>query len=295
MMPVVDARTGIYILIGNPVDHSLSPAIHNSAFQALSINNVYLTAAVEADRVDAALDGVRALGIKGLNVTSPHKEAVIAHLDVLSPEAKAVSSVNTIVNRSGSLEGYTTDGGGFAKQLEEIRPSTDLKRILLIGAGGAARSIAYAVAVKHPGIDLCVLNRGAERGEELVSLLKKSAGQGRYEYRSLDGPDLPVLISESKLIIYSLPHDAPQILEALSRTNSLDPGSCLVDLRYSPPHSRTMRLFSDRGGRVFNGLGMLYWQAVLSFEIFTAQKAPLDIMRAAAGLEKGSAVSGDRQ
>lgn len=292
-MPVVDARTGIYILIGNPVEHSLSPAIHNAAFDVMALNNIYLTAAVETDRVGKALDGVRALGIKGLNVTSPHKEAVIAHLDFLSPEAEAVKSVNTIINRSGSLEGYTTDGEGFANYLDEIRLSIGGKKILLIGAGGAARSIAYAVAVRQPGIEICVINRGKERGEGLVSLLTKSAGQGYFEYRSLDDPDLPALIKESKIIIYSLPHDAPQFLDALSQTGSIDPDSYLLDLRYVPPLSRTMKLFSVQGGKVYNGLGMLYWQAVLSFELFTAQKAPLDIMRAAAGLKKGSAASGD--
>lgn len=280
----LNAKTKMFVLLGNPVEHSLSPAIHNAAFGSLELNNVYLACPVANEQLGAAVNGIRALSIAGANVTSPHKEAVIPFLDLVSFESELVQSVNTIVNRNGFLEGTTTDGEGLHLALKDLDPFYGTgEKILVIGAGGAARAASYTLAQKNAA-EIFIANRTSEKGEGLASLLLRHGHIRNSKSLPLQKRDLIEALHECRLFIYSLPHDEQVFLEALGEAGRLKREKLLLDLRYSPGKSTTMDRFEKAGGRTINGMGMLVNQAALSFELFTGKKAPLEVMQKAAGL-----------
>lgn len=282
-MQVPDAKTGLFCLIGYPVDHSLSPRIHNAAFEALQLNSIYLACPVELSNLQAALEGMKALSISGANVTSPHKEAVIPFLDSLSGEAEKIRSVNTIINRNGRLHGETTDGRGFYRVLEEAEAGHSAKRgVMVVGAGGAARAAAYSLA--SAGFErFFIFNRTVEKGQALSKLLEQTDSVIESFSLPLEKTAIAEALLDCGLIIYTLPHDEPEFQVALSTATDLCEGKYLFDLRYGPSSSAIIDSFKQKGGRAFNGLGMLFWQAAYAFELFTGQKAPLQVMRRAAG------------
>ncbi len=276
-----DARTRLYMLFGKPVSHSLSPALHNAGFRALNLNCIYLACPVEPDMVEAAISGIKALSAGGANVTSPHKEAVIGHLDEISAEAEAINSVNTIINRDDKLYGASTDGPGFIKALQEWEPGAEKARpALIVGAGGAARAAAYALAEESKG-GIYIANRSLDRAQAVTEMLRRRTQSERYVSVSLEAAELAIALAECRLIVYCLPHDAPEFINSLGGTGSGLAGKLLYDLRYSPEKTAVMEAFEQAGGRTANGLEMLFWQAVYAFEHFTGRQAPVEDMRRA--------------
>lgn len=277
----INAQTRFYLLLGNPVNHSLSPLIHNSAFQALNLNYRYLAAHVEEERIEEAVKGLRALSAAGANVTSPFKKAVIPYLDAISPESGVIRSVNTIVNREGSLSGTTTDGAGFYHSLTQSAPDYRLEQpAMIIGAGGSARAVAYTLA--RAGVsEMFIINRSIDKAEALADLVKKETLLHRCTVLPLIAEELHQVVSACRLFVYTLPVDSKEFTVALEKSSLPFRESLLFDLRYSPNQSGVMRYFNQSGGRAFNGLGMLLWQAVLAFELFTGHKAPVEIMHQA--------------
>ncbi len=277
----VDAKTRLYMLFGNPVSHSLSPALHNAGFQALNLNCIYLACPVEPDMVGAAVSGIKALAAGGANVTSPHKEAVIKHLDEISAEAEALNSVNTIINRDGSLYGTSTDGTGFIKALQEWEPGAEKARpALIVGAGGAARAAAHALAVDGGG-SIYIANRSPGKARAAAGMLRRWASIERCVAVDLEEAALERALAECRLVVYCLPHDAPELINALGGTGRSQAGKMFYDLRYSPERTAVMEAFEQAGGRAANGLAMLFWQAVYAFELFTGRQAPVEDMRRA--------------
>ncbi len=275
----VDAKTRLYMLFGNPVSHSLSPALHNAGFQALKLNCIYLACPVEPDMVGAAVGGIKALAAGGANVTSPHKEAVIRHLDEVSAEAEAINSVNTIINRDGSLYGTSTDGPGFIKALQEWEPGAEKARpALVVGAGGAARAAAHALGEDGGGA-VYIANRSPDKARAAAGMLRRWTSIEQCVSVSLEEAELERALTECRLVVYSLPHDAPELISALGGTGQSMAGKLLYDLRYSPERTRVMEAFEQAGGRAANGLDMLFWQAVYAFELFTGRQAPVEAMR----------------
>lgn len=275
----IDAKTKLYLLIGNPVRHSLSPALHNAAFKALNLNCVYLAAPVEADSVAGALNGLRALNIAGANVTSPHKEAVIAHLDQVSEEAKELSSVNTILNNNGKLTGMSTDGSGFVRAVDDsVKKFQTSQPVMVVGAGGAARAVAYSLAVKGAE-EIFLINRSLNRAQTLADILLSKTPLKKCHIESPETADFKGLLKHCRLVVYTLPLDLARFAEALQEVEALPTGSCLFDLRYSPSVTAVMQEYEKAGGTSFNGTGMLFWQAVEAFKIFTGRTAPLQVMR----------------
>lgn len=277
-----DAKTRLYLLVGNPVDHSLSPALHNTAFLSLGMNCVYLATPVEHDCVAQALNGIRALSIAGANITSPYKETVIDYLDQISADAQIIKSVNTIVNNKGTLCGYSTDGTGFYRALLDSTAGfyDPAQPLMIVGAGGAARSLAYTLAQRIKG-ELYIVNRSIEKAEMLAELLKTNTNVGKCHVISLESDDLVFATSKCPVIIYSLPVDSVSFINSLRITRPHQEQRFLFDLRYSPRETEVMNTFQKVGGRSFNGMGMLFWQAVEAFELFTGEKAPIDIMKKA--------------
>lgn len=277
-----DAKTKFYVLVGRPVDHSFSPALYNAAFDDLKINSVYLACPVEENRLKAALEGMRALGVAGANVTSPYKEAVIPFLDSLSPQAGFSRSVNTIINRDGHLQGETTDGEGFYCALPADTAKFETEReILFVGAGGAVRAVAYVMARNTP-LNFTFINRSSDNGLALSKLIAEQFPAKKSVYLPLNEMDIITALRKCRLVIYGLPLDDHEFIAAISKDKALIEGKKLFDLRYHPKRTPVMEVFEKQGGLACNGLEMLLQQAALSFELFTGQKAPLDIMRRAA-------------
>ena len=284
-MVVPDARTSLYLLLGNPVDHSLSPAIHNSAFRVQGVNSIYLASEIEHGNLNAVLQGIKALSIAGANVTYPFKEAVVEYLDSISIEAESVNAVNTIINRNGELHGEITDGEGFFASLKEIFPAYEQNsRVAIIGAGGACRSAAYTLADR--GAErISIYNRTVDKAESLSELLTSKTAVGSSFYYPLEKELLKEALGEHSLIIYGLPFDSELFMESVRESPLIDENTLIYDLRYNPYQTKVMELFKAEGGRSSNGLGMLLWQAVYAYELFTGRTAPVEVMKKAVGYE----------
>ena len=261
-------------MIGWPVEHSRSPAIHNAAFEHLGLDLVYAAFGVRPGDSDVAVAAVRALGLCGLSVTMPHKSAVIASLDQLTANAERLGAVNCIVNRSGTLIGDNTDGAGFVRGFEhDSGRSIDGMRVVVCGAGGAARAIIAACA-DADALEIAVHTRNDERALEAASLAPgtaRVARPGDLEVADLVVNATPVGMRGSESM-ESVPFD-PALLR---------PGSIVVDIVYDPIETVLLREARRRGLAAFGGLSMLAGQAALQFSAWTGVDAPFEVMLAAA-------------
>ena len=275
----IDANTSLYLVLGSPVGHSLSPALHNAAFGQLGLNSIYLAASVAKEQAQAALQALRTLKISGANITTPLKEAVVAHLDDLSEEARLLHSVNTIINQKGRLFGETTDGFGFYQHLRsKVKNYNGKQAVALIGTGAAARAAAYTLA--QEGLqNIYLLNRSKERAHKLAQLLSTHTPLKNCFVGSLNQEDLQQALNSCQVVIYSLPVDSDLVLNSFKKLPLF--GKTLFDFRYNPALSAAMAAFSAGGGKAYNGLGMLLWQAAEAFRLFTGLKAPLEAMQRA--------------
>jgi len=263
----IDAKTKVMALLGHPVRHSFSPAMHNAAFDKLGLNCRYVAFEVHPDNLEAAVEGVRALGLAGVNVTVPHKENVIQYLDDVDPEAKFIGAVNTVVNNDGRLKGYNTDGRGFMRSLKEDGIDPSGKRILIVGTGGAARAIGYYLA--EQARELLLFDVLKDKADALAVELKKRGTVTRVD--DLDGlPDMDIIINATPLGLKEedqLPFDL----------SAVEKRQVIGDLIYK--ETRLQREAAAMGCKTFNGLGMLIWQGALAFELWTGETAPYETMR----------------
>lgn len=269
---MITGATRVAGVIGDPVRHSRSPAIHNAAFAAAGLDWVYVAFEVGEGEVPSALAGMRALGLAGLNVTMPHKQAVADAVDWLTPEAQALDAVNTVVVHDGRLIGHNTDGAGFVDSLlvDEGISLAGL-RCVVLGAGGAGRAVVRAMAAAGAA-EVVVVNRTPAAAERAVAL----AGAAGRLGTALDVADADLVVNATPLGMgadRSLPCD-PAALGGASQV--------VVDLVYDPPETVWMAAARARGLRVVGGLGMLVHQAAHAFTLWTGLEAPLAAMRAAA-------------
>jgi shikimate dehydrogenase len=279
-MPI-DTATQVCAVIGNPVGHSLSPAIHNAAFQAAGLNYVYVAFRVED--VGACLAGMRACqGFRGMSVTIPHKTSVIPHLDELDPMAAAVGSVNTVVNENGRLIGLTTDGLGALHALTEAGVGLDGRRVLFLGAGGAVRSVAFAFLDRAKLDRLTVLGRTASRVRALADELAARPGGVKVGAGDL-GADLAKAMADHDVVIQGTPAGMyPEwVAETRVPAELLSPEHIVFDMVYRPIKTRLIREAENAGCQVVLGLEMLLNQAALQFELWTNAPAPANEMRKA--------------
>jgi shikimate dehydrogenase len=266
----ITGKTRVTGLFGYPVEHTLSPAMHNAAFDHLGLDFRYLPFLVHPDSLGEAVDAVRALNLAGVNITVPHKEKVIPFLDEVDGEASFIGAVNTIVNAGGKLTGYNTDGRGFMRSLAEKNIPVEGKRILIAGAGGASRAVSYYLSEKAR--ELCLFDPERTKLEKLVSELAAI----RANVRAVDSTDglaeFDILVNATPLGLKDcdvLPFDAA----------SLTPDHVVCDLIYKK--TGLIERASERGCRTIDGLGMLLWQGILAFELWTNVAPPVDIMRKA--------------
>ncbi len=250
----IDQNTVLYGVIGNPVRHSLGPVMHNAAFAAAKINAVYL--AFEVKEIKKAIHGMAALGIQGLSVTIPFKSAVIPFLHEIDPLAARIGAVNTIVNKKGRLKGYNTDAAGAVKALEE-RITLKGLRVLIIGAGGAARAIGFAL--KEKGMQVSLTNRSAQRGIPLA--------------RDLDCPYLPLNKIEGKgidLLIQTTPVGMfPNIAASPVSKEIFHQNMAVMDIIYNPRKTAFLKMAQECGCVALDGLGMFVHQGAEQFRLWT--------------------------
>jgi shikimate dehydrogenase len=259
---MINGRTELYGVIGNPVRHSLSPAIHNGAFKRLGWNAVYL--AFEIKNLEEALRGMRGFEVKGVSVTHPFKTKVIPFLDKVEGLAKKVKAVNTIVNRRGMLIGYNTDGKGALDALE-VKMNLKGKRVVVLGAGGAARAIGFGLREKD--CQLIIANRSQDRGEALSRELKCPFLPMSTLVRMKAGElEADVMINATSLGMYPGDRETP-IPKRLLRE-----GMAVMDIVYEPLETRFLREAKERGCLTINGLEMLVRQGAAQFEIWTGTR-----------------------
>jgi shikimate dehydrogenase len=276
---VISGKTRVCAVIGDPIEHTLSPTMHNAAFEHLKLDFVFLAFRVTSDELEDAVRGACALGIRGLNVTMPHKNSVTEFLDEADPAVKFLGAANTILNQSGRLKGFNTDGVGALKALKQNGVNLAGKRVLLLGAGGAAKAIAFSLAKEVD--ELCILNRDAVKARELASVLepfgKKIVGN------ELSPKQLQQELQDSDVLINAtFVGMTPYASDSLVKPDWLKPELTVMDIVYNPVETNLLRDARASGAKVINGVEMLLYQGAASFEIWTGCKAPVDVMRKAA-------------
>lgn len=278
----ITARTTLVGLIGWPISHSVSPVMHNAAFAELRLNWRYVPLPVYPERVAEAVAGVRALGLRGVNVTVPHKQAVMPHLDRWSPAAAAIGAVNTIiVGEDGELLGDNTDAAGFVTDLRANGIDPAGKRVLVLGAGGSARAAVYGLAEAGCG-SLVLLNRTLDKAERLLEAMRELFPSVPLTARPF--PDgVAECASDAELIVNCTSLGMSPNLEGLPWDEEVEfaPGQTVYDLVYNPAVTRLLQLASVDGATVIGGLGMLIHQGAIAFERWTGESAPVDVMRRA--------------
>ena len=281
---MTDAKTLLAGLIGRPVEHSVSPAMHNAAFEALGLNWRYTLLTTEPGQVEAVIGRLREEGFRGANVTVPHKQAVMPYLDDVSNAARAIGAVNTIVERRGAIIGHNTDADGFMAALRAAGFEPSGRRALLLGAGGAARAVVFAL-LQEGTERVLLLNRTVERAQVLADHLDcRDGGPPRLEVRPLTAETLVECAQDADLLVNTTPvgmwphgelsiwPDGVPVPEHLA----------VFDLVYNPLETRLLRQARECGARPIGGLEMLVRQGALAFELWTGERAPLDVMRTAA-------------
>lgn len=274
----INAQTQFCGVIGNPVEHSLSPAIHNAAFQKLGLNFVYLAFRVEA--LGDAIKGLRALGgFRGASVTIPHKVSVVPFLDEVEQTAKHIGAINTIVAEQGRLTGYNTDATGALRALREGGAPLKGEPVVMLGSGGAARAIAFALAVESQISRLHLL--GIENAERraLATDLQAKTGLNVTEAH-MDEAALAAVLPEARALIHCTPIGmAPKIGKSCVPAALLHRGLTVMDIVYNPRDTRLLTDARGAGCRTISGLEMFLHQAVAQFELWTGKSAPTDVMR----------------
>ena len=274
----INAYTQFCGVIGNPVEHSLSPAIHNAAFQKLDLDFVYLAWKVE--RIGDALNGLRALGnFRGASVTIPHKVAAVPFLDEVENTARHIGAVNTIVSHGGKLTGYNTDATGALRALREGGTGLKGQRVAILGSGGAARAIAFALAADGAIERLDLLGIDDKEREALAGDLRSKTTMAVQDGH-LNEEYLKKVLPNVQVLIHCTPTGmSPKVEGTCVPTSLLHAGLTVMDIVYNPRETRLLTEAKAAGCRTIPGLEMFLHQAAAQFELWTNQPAPTDVMR----------------
>ena len=265
--------TGVF---GDPVDDNPTGVVEEAAFAAKNLNYRYLTIKVLPENLGKAMDSVKIFGMKGINLTMPHKIKVLPYLDELSPAAEIIGAVNTVIQKEGKLFGENTDGKGFVTALKNSGETLDKKNVTILGAGGAARAIAVECAL-NGAAHINIINRSIEKGEELASLIQmKTDSSAKYLNwkNNMEIPsDTDILINATSIGFSPNVTDKPDI-----DYTTITPEMCVCDVIFNPAETIFLKSAAENGAKTITGLGMLVQQAALNFTLWTGVEAPVDVM-----------------
>ena len=276
---IISGKTRVCGVIGDPIEHTMSPVMHNAAFKELDIDYLYVPFRVRKEELGKAVEGMRALNIRGLNVTIPHKVAIIPFLDKLDPLVEKIGAVNTIVNDDGVLTGYNTDASGFLQALLERGIEPEGKNIVILGAGGASRAISFILAER--GANLVILNRQLELdwAEELARRISQ-VFKKEVNALELSKENLSSVLDKANILVNATSVGmSPDVDETPVPAKLLKPELIVFDVVYNPIKTRLLREAEATGAQTIGGLYMLVWQGAIAFEKWTGLKAPLDLMK----------------
>jgi shikimate dehydrogenase len=276
----ITGHTKIIGVIGDPIEHSRSPQMHNAVIQELGLDYVYVPFHVTADQLLSAVNGFKALNVAGINVTLPHKKAVLPLMDEISKEAQLIGAVNTMVFRDGKVEGYNTDARGFIASLyEEGIDSVKGMNVVLLGAGGAAQAVVTGLAIEEvPRITIA--NRTLENAIKLADEMSRKTGIQMIGL-SLTDNLLPKLASECDLLVSTITAGMDPNIELCINLDWLNKNCIVCDIVYTPPETNLLKEAKDKGLKTVGGMGMLVHQGAISFQQWTGIQPPIEIMRKA--------------
>jgi len=282
-MVEIDGSTKLTGILGYPVTHSVSPQMHNAAYAKLGLNYCYLPISVKPEDLERVLEGIRILGFAGVNVTIPHKEAVVTHLDEVTKIARLIGAVNVILIQEGRLIGYNTDGPGFIDSLREDAGFDVVgKFAVVLGAGGGAKSVAMMLA--QDGVNKLVISDLIyEKAENLCEYINSHFGIAPYACPAKSN-ELRKLIENCDLLVNATPVGMhPKVNECPIEEDYIISRSAVVyDLVYNPLETKFLKLAKKNGAKAVSGIGMLIRQGTLAFSLFTEEEAPVIVMKEAA-------------
>ena len=264
-----------YAVIGDPIDHSLSPNIHNAAFRHLKLDNTYIAYKIPAGELSAGIEALKAIKITGFNVTIPHKIEMMKFLDEMDTTCKLIGAVNTVLNEDGKLKGYNTDMIGFLDPIKKKNLTIKDSQVLLLGAGGAARAIVTAM-VKEKAGKITIVNRTLENANKLAGFAKKIGGN----VDTVSIQEANKLITDYKFIINSTSIGMRNEPSPIS-TENISKNSIVYDIVYQPINTDLIKKSKENGATIIYGYEMLLSQAACSFEIWHKMEAPYDVMKKA--------------
>ncbi|WP_457644396.1 shikimate dehydrogenase [Persephonella sp.] len=274
----INGKTELFGIFGYPVEHSKSPVFQNAAFSHLGINAVYLPFSVKPEDLKNAVEGIKALSIKGVNVTVPHKEEVLKYVDELSEEVRFIGASNTIKNIDGYLIAYNTDAYGFIQGLKELIDDISGKKVLVIGAGGASRAVVYGL-VKE-GVDkIYISNRTPKRAEEIIKDFSKLSRFTEQILESLPLSNIEKVLKNVDIIVNTTSVGLRDEDRPLFDYSKIEKRHIVVDIIYRK--TPLLEAAEEKGCLWQDGLPMLLYQGARSFEIWTGKKAPINIMKKA--------------
>ncbi len=271
----IDGYTRLAAVVANPIKHSISPFIHNSAFEATNTNGVYLAWEVDEAELAETVANIRRYQMYGINLSMPYKEQVIAYLDQLSEEACLIGAVNTVVNREGTLIGYNTDGKGFFKSLPSFKISR--KRLVLLGAGGAAKAIlAQAILDGVSQISIFVRSSSMEKTRPYLEKIQNATGFRVDLFALEDVQDLQDSITKADLLVNATSVGMDGSSQPIPTSIVLPEKLLVADVIYQPFETPFLKWAKNQGNQSINGLGMLLYQAAEAFELWTGKEMPTD-------------------
>ena len=271
----IDGYTRLVAVVANPIKHSISPFIHNSAFEATNTNGVYLAWEVDATELAETVANIRRYQMYGINLSMPYKEQVIPYLDQLSEEACLIGAVNTVVNREGTLIGYNTDGKGFFKSLPSFKISK--KRLVLLGAGGAAKAIlAQAILDGVSQISVFVRSSSMEKTRPYLEKIQNATGFRVDLFALEDVQDLQDSTTQADLLVNATSVGMDGSSQPIPTSIVLPEKLMVADVIYQPFETPFLKWAKEQGNQSINGLGMLLYQAAEAFELWTGKEMPTD-------------------
>jgi shikimate dehydrogenase len=270
------ANTELIGLIGHPIKHSYSPFIQNYTFDLMNLDYIYLPFDVPPENLKNTVKGVLAFGMKGLNITLPHKEKIIKFLDELSEEASIIGAVNTIVNDHGKLIGYNTDAYGIIETLLPFKDKITGSKVSIIGAGGSARAVIYTLLRHFKPEEINIINRTHQKADTLVNDFSLKMRFDRFHTHELFPPENVETLSSSQLIVNATTMGMfPDIDDTITDIDaSFNEDQIVFDLIYNPTKTKFLQLAESQGAKIVGGLQMLIYQAAKSFELWTGVEMP---------------------